>query len=243
MTDPAETDSPRLRRQAAALETRENILAVATREFADKGLAGARIDEIAEQTNSSKRMIYYYFGGKEELYRAVLERAYVHIRAQEQAAGFEELQPDEALRAIIGHNFDYHVEHPEFVRLVMNENVHHGEHIAQIDSMKERNQSVIAQLRAILEKGRGARAVSGGDRPGRPAHHDQRAELLQCVQPPHFPAQFRRGLRRACHPRAAPRTDRAMRGGLGRQAALSAYRNGFGRALILSANLCTNSSI
>jgi AcrR family transcriptional regulator len=153
MTKLAETDTPRLRRQAAALETRENILAVATREFADKGLAGARIDEIAEQTNSSKRMIYYYFGGKEELYRAVLERAYVHIREQEQAAGFEELQPDEALRAIIGHNFDYHVEHPEFVRLVMNENVHHGEHIAQIDSMKQRNQSVIAQLRAILDKG------------------------------------------------------------------------------------------
>lgn len=145
--------SPRERRQAAAHETRENILAVATQEFADKGLAGARIDEIAERTNSSKRMIYYYFGGKEELYRAVLERAYVRIRQQEQAAGFEELQPDEALRAIIGHNFDYHFEHPEFVRLVMNENVHHGEHIAQIESMKERNQSVIDQLRAILDKG------------------------------------------------------------------------------------------
>jgi AcrR family transcriptional regulator len=141
------------KRSHEALETRENILVVATREFADKGLAGARIDEIAEKTQSSKRMIYYYFGGKDELYRAVLERAYQHIRAQEQAAHFEELQPDEALRAIIGHNFDYHFDHPEFVRLVMNENVHHGEHIAQIESMKERNRSVIDSLALILNKG------------------------------------------------------------------------------------------
>ena len=78
-------------------ETRNNILEVAAREFADKGLDGARIDEIAEKTASSKRMIYYYFGGKDELYRAVLERAYEHIRNQEQAANFASLPPDQAL--------------------------------------------------------------------------------------------------------------------------------------------------
>ncbi len=140
------------RRQDAA-ETRENILEVATREFADKGLAGARIDEIAEKTATSKRMIYYYFGGKDELYRAVLERAYEGIRVQEEQARFADLRPDEALRAIIGHTFDYHFEHPEFVRLVMNENVHHGEHIAQIESLKQRNRSVLSQLGAIISKG------------------------------------------------------------------------------------------
>ena len=136
-----------------ARETRENILEVATREFADKGLAGARIDEIAEQTASSKRMIYYYFGSKDELYRAVLERAYQSIRHQEQQAGFEALAPDAALRAVIGNNFDYHYEHPEFVRLVMNENVHHGEHIAQIDGLRMRNQTAIEQLTAIIATG------------------------------------------------------------------------------------------
>lgn len=134
-------------------ETRENILEVATREFADKGLAGARIDEIAERTASSKRMIYYYFGSKDELYRAVLERAYHRIREQEQQARFEDLPPDQALRAVIGHNFDYHYEHPEFVRLVMSENVHHGEHIAEIEGLRGRNRSAIDQLAAILEKG------------------------------------------------------------------------------------------
>jgi AcrR family transcriptional regulator len=141
------------RRRQDALETRENILQVATREFSEKGLAGARIDEIAELTNSSKRMIYYYFGGKDELYRAVLERAYERIRVQEQAARFEDLQPDEALKAVIGHNFDYHFEHPEFVRLVMNENVHHGHHIARIESMQQRNRSAIDQLATIIARG------------------------------------------------------------------------------------------
>lgn len=150
------------RQRQPAKETRENILEVATREFSEKGLAGARIDEIAERTASSKRMIYYYFGSKDALYRAVLERAYSKIRTQEQSSHFEDLPPLEALRAMIGHNFDYHFEHPEFVRLVMNENVHHGDHIALIESMKERNRSVIDQLGAILEKG----VAQGIFRPG-----------------------------------------------------------------------------
>jgi AcrR family transcriptional regulator len=140
-------------RRNDADETRNNILDVATLEFADKGLSGARIDEIAEKTNSSKRMIYYYFGGKEELYRAVLERSYALIRAQEEDARFEDLPADEALRAIIGHTFDYHIQHPDFVRLVMNENIHHGEHIAHVGGLKERNRSVIAALKAIVDKG------------------------------------------------------------------------------------------
>ena len=91
-------------------ETRNNILEIAAREFADKGLAGARIDEIAEKTSSSKRMIYYYFGGKEELYRAVLERAYAQIRSREEdaSAQLQELSASQALQAQVEQTFDYH---------------------------------------------------------------------------------------------------------------------------------------
>ncbi len=142
-------------------ETRSNILAVAAREFAEKGLSGARIDEIAEKTASSKRMIYYYFGGKDELYRAVLERSYQQIRAREADASFEMLPADQALVAHIEHTFDYHVQHPEFVRLVMNENIHHGEHIAHVKGLKERNKSVIASLKAIVDKGADAGLFRG----------------------------------------------------------------------------------
>lgn len=141
------------KRQVVARETKENILEVAYAEFAEKGLAGARIDEIAEKTDTSKRMIYYHFGSKDGLYEAVLERAYALIREQEQAAHFENLPADQALRAMVGHNFDYHFDHPEFVRLVMNENVHHGAHISKIPSLKARNRSVIEALATILDKG------------------------------------------------------------------------------------------
>jgi AcrR family transcriptional regulator len=149
-------------RQQDAEETRNNILEVAAREFADKGLAGARIDEIAEKTASSKRMIYYYFGGKDELYRAVLQRSYGQIRAREDDANFETLPADKALIAHIEHTFDYHVEHPEFVRLVMNENIHHGAHIGHVEGLKERNKSVIASLKAIVDKGAADRIFRAG---------------------------------------------------------------------------------
>ncbi len=145
--------APSATRPSDAEETRNNILEVAAREFADKGLAGARIDEIAEKTASSKRMIYYYFGGKDELYRAVLERSYDQIRAREDEANFETLDAAKALAAHVEHSFDYHVDHPEFVRLVMNENIHHGNHIGHIEGLKERNNSVIASLQAIIDKG------------------------------------------------------------------------------------------
>lgn len=142
-------------RSSDADETRNNILEIAAREFADKGLAGARIDEIAEKTSSSKRMIYYYFGGKEELYRAVLERAYAQIRSREEDAAASQgaLPAADALRAQIEQTFDYHASNPDFVRLVMNENIHHGEHIGHVPGLKERNRSIIAQLQAIIDKG------------------------------------------------------------------------------------------
>lgn len=142
-------------RIAEAEQTRLNILEVAAQEFADKGLAGARVDEIAEKINSSKRMIYYYFGGKEQLYQAVLEQAYAKIRAREAAANYTALPADEALRLYVGHTFDYHAAHPEFVRLVMNENIHYGAHIGAVPGIKDRNRSVIATLQAILDKGVG----------------------------------------------------------------------------------------
>ncbi len=134
-------------------ETRNNILEVAAREFADKGLDGARIDEIAEKTASSKRMIYYYFGGKDELYRAVLERSYAEMRDREMAANFESLPAAEAMRAHIEQSFDHHVGHPEFARLVMNENIHRAEHLKHVPGIKDRNKMVISSLQKIIDKG------------------------------------------------------------------------------------------
>jgi len=138
--------------------TRANILSVAIEEFSAKGLAGSRVDEIAERTHTVKRMIYYYFGSKEGLYRAVLEHAYDHIRTIESDLDLDSLAPDEALRQLVKVTFDYHNKHPEFVRLVMNENIHHGAHIADLPNIKERNRTVIATLRKLIDRG-----VKSGD--------------------------------------------------------------------------------
>ncbi len=54
--------------------SRERILSAALKEFSAKGFAGARVDAIARRANINKRMLYHYFGDKEELFRAVLRR-------------------------------------------------------------------------------------------------------------------------------------------------------------------------
>jgi AcrR family transcriptional regulator len=133
--------------------TRMDILTVATEEFADKGFSGARIDEIAERTDTSKRMIYYHFGSKEGLYRSVLEAAYGGIRSTEAVAELGDLPPLEALARLTEITFNYHLEHPEFVRLVMNENIQRGSVIASLDSTRSRNDSVIAMIGRLIERG------------------------------------------------------------------------------------------
>ena len=98
--------------------TMAGILEVATKEFADKGLSGARIDEIAAATKTSKRMIYYYFGSKEGLYVAVLEDQYRRMRKIEAEQHLEDLAPEAALRKLVAFTFDHHYGNQDYIRLV-----------------------------------------------------------------------------------------------------------------------------
>ena len=100
-----------------------------------------------------KRMIYYYFGSKEGLYKAVLERAYEGIRIIESSLNLDSMPPDEALRSLVRATFDHHNKHPDFVRLVMNENIHHGEHIGHLSNIKARKETVLKVLRPLIERG------------------------------------------------------------------------------------------
>ncbi|MFF0814445.1 TetR/AcrR family transcriptional regulator [Rhodococcus sp. NPDC003318] len=134
--------------------TREDILRVATAEFADKGLSGARIDEIAAKTATTKRMLYYYFGDKEGLYRAVLANAYQEIRYEEAQVDIEHLDPEDAIRAVAEITFDHHEAHPDFIRLVSIENTHRGENLAAIEGMAQTQQPAIETLERILVRGR-----------------------------------------------------------------------------------------
>ena len=147
-------ESPATRRRRDAGRTRREILDVATREFADRGFAGARVDEIAAQTRTTKRMIYYYFGSKEALFVAVLERAYAGIRAAEQAIEVDHLEPAAAIRRLAELTFDHQESHPEFIRLVMIENIHRAAHIAGRADFAGLNTPAIELIDRILARGR-----------------------------------------------------------------------------------------
>jgi AcrR family transcriptional regulator len=129
------------------------ILSVATQEFADKGLAGARIDEIAAATRTSKRMIYYYFGSKEGLYIAVLEAAYGRMRKIEADLHLNDFEPVEALKRLIEFTYDHHQGNEEFIRLVMSENVHRAEYLAQSPEIQKLNGSALQTIEELYNRG------------------------------------------------------------------------------------------
>lgn len=132
---------------------KENILTVACQEFSNNGYSGARINVIAEKTNTSKRMLYYYFDSKEGLYRAVLERAYSNIRLAEETLQLDVACPIEALGQLVEFTFDHQRMHPEFIRLVMIENIHRAEHLKDVQVFQDINASAIAKLDRIYQQG------------------------------------------------------------------------------------------
>jgi AcrR family transcriptional regulator len=141
------------RRKYDPEETKRNILDIAKQEFSSMGLTGARVDAIAERTNTTKRMLYYYFGSKEGLYEAVLEQVYGDIRALEQELQLSEMPPEEALRELVGFTFDYHDKHRDFVRLVTIENIHSAKYIEQSKTFKARNSTVVKTLEDLISRG------------------------------------------------------------------------------------------
>jgi AcrR family transcriptional regulator len=133
--------------------TRQDILDVASKEFALNGLSGARIDEIAARTKSSKRMIYYYFGDKEGLYLKALENAYRMVREGEAKLDTEGMEPMAALRRLVEFTFDHHHQHEEFIRMVMIENIHHGQYLDRSKAIRDLNVTAIDHIARIYKRG------------------------------------------------------------------------------------------
>ncbi|MER8029375.1 TetR/AcrR family transcriptional regulator [Streptomyces bauhiniae] len=147
------------RRLPDAARTRSDILDAATREFARAGYDGARVEEIAARTRTTKRMIYYYFGGKKQLFAAVLERAYGALHEVEELLDLEHpdldhLDPAAAVRRLAEVTFDHHERHPDLVRLVGIENIHGGEHLAAARRFGRIDSPGLDTLRRVLDAGR-----------------------------------------------------------------------------------------
>jgi AcrR family transcriptional regulator len=155
MTQTSRPDAPTApERQRDAERTRQEILDVAISEFARNGYSGARVDEIAARTRTTKRMIYYYFGGKEQLYIAALEQAYSTARDAERQLDVEHLDPVAAIRRLAELTFDHHESHPDFISLVAIENIHRAEFIAKSKTLSELNTPAVSVTAGILDRGR-----------------------------------------------------------------------------------------
>ena len=133
--------------------TRARILEAAKMEFAKLGLTGARVEAIATRSKANKRMIYHYFGGKEQLFVAVLESAYADIRTAELKLDLDHLSPEEAIVALTTHTWNYYLKHPEFMTLVNSENLHKASHLKKSERFRELHHDFISMLQRILDRG------------------------------------------------------------------------------------------
>lgn len=144
---PEGTLSPR------ASATRQRILDAALVEFAAKGLAGARVDEIALRAGANKRMLYAHFGSKEDLWLVALEAAYAAKRAEERALEVDALPPEAAMRRLVEFNLRYTAAHPEFVALLNQENIHRAAHLRRSGQVAAMYSPLLGSLRAVLLRG------------------------------------------------------------------------------------------
>lgn len=133
--------------------TRDGILQAARTEFAAAGLGGARVDDIAERSGSNKRMIYHYFGGKDDLFAEVIAAEYESIRSREMALNLDTLPPMEAISKLVEFTWNYYIENPEFITLVNSANLHKGRHLGAKADLREMQDSYVAMVTRILDRG------------------------------------------------------------------------------------------
>ena len=145
-----ETRKPRVRDAEA---TQRRILEAAKKEFARKGLGGARVDDIAERAKANKRMIYHYFESKESLFQRVLEDVYVDIRTAEQKLELDHLEPKEALERLVRFTWKYYLDNPEFLTMVNSENLHKARHLKKSKVVQVISRRFVTMVDTILERG------------------------------------------------------------------------------------------
>ena len=142
-----------MRKPMAPEANRAGIIAAAIDEFAARGFKGASMDAIAARTHTTRALINYYFGSKEKLYLAVLERVYGEIREAEGKLDLDHLTPDDAVRRIVEFTYNYYITNQGFVRLVVAENQARGRHFRKSKAMRTLNRPIIERLARVIERG------------------------------------------------------------------------------------------
>lgn len=142
--------------------TRKRILKAAKEEFSKRGLAGARVDSIAERAKANKGMIYHYFGSKDDLFRAILEEAYADIRGAERKLDLDRMDPASAMAKLVEFTWKYYLDNPEFLTLINSENLHRGKHVASSTAIREMHGPFISLVQSILDRGVAAGVFRSG---------------------------------------------------------------------------------
>jgi AcrR family transcriptional regulator len=140
-------------RSRDADRSQKDILGAALVEFTEHGLGGARMDRIAERAGVNKRLIYYYFDSKENLFLAVLELAYEGIRREERALNLSQVEPIEAIRRLIAFTWNYYIAHPEFLHLLNTENLHRARYLKRSTKVPSMHSPLVATLAELLDRG------------------------------------------------------------------------------------------
>lgn len=138
-------------------KTHAMILEAATEEFAAHGFGGARVDAIAARAQTNKRMLYHYFGDKEGLYLAVLEATYATIRNAEKHLDLARRDPEEGMRELALFTWRHFLEHPEFLSLLVTENLHEARYLQRSEKILEMHSHFIDELSGVLRRGEAAR--------------------------------------------------------------------------------------
>jgi AcrR family transcriptional regulator len=141
------------RRGRNAERTKEQILAAARAEFCAHGFGGARVDAIAERAGVNKRLLYHYFGNKEDLYRAVLLDAYAEIRRGERELDLEALDPREAMDRLVRFTFRHFLANPWFTSLLATENQQGAAFLRGLPDIPALHSPLVDQIRTILAEG------------------------------------------------------------------------------------------
>ena len=147
---------PRKKGSRNPQRTHAAILEAATDEFAAHGFGGARVDSVARRARANKRMLYHYFGDKEALYLAVLEKSYGSIRNAEKSLDLTHRDPEEGIRELAMFTWNYFLEHPEFLSLLTTENLHKARYLKRSRTIMAMHSHFIAELADVLRRGAGA---------------------------------------------------------------------------------------
>jgi AcrR family transcriptional regulator len=140
-----------MRKRTERGDSRDRVFAAAAKEFAAHGYAGANMDRLARAARLNKAMIYYHFGSKAALYRAILVDMFDDVGRRVREAAQARTTPDQKIRAFVAAIADAAAAHPHFPPIWLRELAEGARHVDAATLAYARD--VLATLGSIIREG------------------------------------------------------------------------------------------